>query len=103
MNKFIFISFGVIAILIFTINLTLRAIKRDIFMYAKKFHKSDENFQSCLSNNAYPIQEKSAYPDLYKRNHFLALLKSYKSLRNTLLILISPLARICNSCLSQQG
>ncbi|SHG06855.1 hypothetical protein SAMN05444274_1333 [Mariniphaga anaerophila] len=91
MNKFIVIAFCVISILIFLIYLTLRATKRDIFMYARKFHKNDENFESSLLNIAYPIPEKSEYPDLYKKNHFLALLKSYKRLRNIMLVLISSL------------
>jgi len=87
MNNFIFISFGITAILIFLINLTLRATKRDIFMYSKKFHKNDEYFQATLFNIAYPIPEKSEYPDLYKKKHFLALLKSYKRLRNIMWVL----------------
>ncbi len=91
MSNFLFILFAVTAILIFLINLTLRATKRDIFMYAKKFHKNDEYFQSSIFNIAYPIPEKSEYPDLYKNNHFLALLKSYKKLRNIMWGLISLL------------
>ncbi|WP_346854940.1 hypothetical protein [uncultured Draconibacterium sp.] len=77
MNKFIVIAFCIIAILIFLINLTKRATKREIFMYAKKLHKDDENFQSSLLNIGYPIPEESEYPDLYKKDSFLGLLKSY--------------------------
>lgn len=67
----------------------MRATKRDIFMYAKKFHKDDENFRSSLLNITYPIPEKSEYPDLYKKESFLSLLKSYRRLRNGLWVLIS--------------
>ena len=69
----------------------MRATKRDIFKYAKKFHKNDENFESSLLNIAYPIPEESEYPDLYKKESFLGLLKSYKRLRYGMWSLISLL------------
>ncbi len=92
MNKFIIIAFCVISILIFLINLTLRATKREIFTMAKKIYKNDENFKSSLLNITYPIPEEYEYPDLYKKESFLELLKSYKRLRYGMWGLISLLS-----------